>query len=40
LIHTGLTQEHLDKYQGWPWLLALLQAFVEAKHNNLMDGEL
>jgi uncharacterized protein YndB with AHSA1/START domain len=31
LIHSGLTSEHFEKYQGWPWLLALLRAYVEAK---------
>lgn len=29
LTHSGLTTQSLEKYQGWPWLLALLQKHVE-----------
>jgi uncharacterized protein YndB with AHSA1/START domain len=31
LTHSGLMSEHLEKYGGWPWLLALLQSHVEGK---------
>jgi uncharacterized protein YndB with AHSA1/START domain len=32
LTHSGLTSERArENYKGWPWLLALLQAYVEAE---------
>jgi uncharacterized protein YndB with AHSA1/START domain len=32
LTHSGFTSELTrESYQGWPWLLALLQAYVEDK---------
>jgi uncharacterized protein YndB with AHSA1/START domain len=31
LTHSGLTSERArENYKGWPWLLALLQAYVES----------
>ena len=38
LTHSGLTREHLEKYQGWPRLLVLLQAYVEAKVAGVVCG--
>ena len=32
LTHSGLASEQArERYQGWPWRLALLQGFVEEK---------
>lgn len=34
LTHSGFSSKaSRDFYRGWPWLLALLQAFVESKAN-------
>jgi uncharacterized protein YndB with AHSA1/START domain len=35
LTHSGFTsKQSRERYQGWPWLLALLQAHVEAGDSN------
>jgi uncharacterized protein YndB with AHSA1/START domain len=34
LTHSGLTAESRERYQGWPWLLALLQTHVEQQTSN------
>jgi len=35
LTHSGFTNEQSrQRYQGWPWLLALLQAYVQDKGSN------
>jgi len=32
LTHSGFASaDSRDRYQGWPWLLALLQAYVESE---------
>jgi uncharacterized protein YndB with AHSA1/START domain len=34
LTHWGFTTEQSrERYQGWPWILALLQAYVQDKEN-------
>ena len=35
LTHSGFTTEQSrERYQGWPWLLALLQAYVQETASN------
>ena len=35
LTHSGLaTESSRERYQGWPWLLTLLQAYVQKQATN------